>query len=650
MANKNIGFLEENIEKLVLVIIGLACIVILILRVLISPNYAEYENKKFNPSEIDNYILTEKAQPLLDKMDRPPLPMAAYDPNVDEFQAKMRSALSEVDVAVVLPQPFVMTAKSDGRRYDLPVVGSVSDVTAEHLRAVAYFPIGEADEETSYGTASYEPNDLDLVTVEGRFDVAELFDRFYDCFAGDSLRADWQDPCLAKPVFAAVQLQRKELRDDGTWSDWQNVPRTRIDPQKELFSVGENVNDLPPGGIKVQMLRFDSPATAADLLQPDTYKIASADEEWFPPTLHRKYIKTLRDIEMQQKMEARAEEVERRQEERRSLRGSRRSSSSDPMQGMLSGPPGGSDDSRRDRREKSGRRRGDDRNRRTRPTREEVLAAEREEKLAAARERPKTLSTNDIYDEFEGIRITTLDPLDMTDGLLFWAHDDTIAPDATYCYRIRVGVFNPIAGTDWFTEEYQDFHNDVILWSEYSPETELIEIPGMLYFFPYRVNAKTVSVQVSKFALGYWYSEDFTVKQGELIGRAGEPRPLTEEEQGVTLPSVVDYTTGAILVDAVAVKDWMSGSGLKQRAYYDMLYSYDGTEIEHLGADRRSWPDELSDKYAEIRRTERETRKPLRPWSSESRTRSYERSYDAQPSEEADDLNEFMQMLQGPPR
>ncbi len=651
MANKNIGFLEEHIEKLVLAVIGLTSIAILVLRVLISPNYVQYENKKFSPSEVDNYILTKKAEPLLSKLGRLPLPIPAYDPNADEFQARIQSALGDMDIDRSLPQPFVMSAKSNGRKYDLPDVGSVSDVTAEHLRAVAYFPPGDTDERASYSNTSYEPNDLDLVTVEAKFDVAGLFDRFYECFASDRLSADGRDPCLAKPVFAAVQLQRKELLGDGNWSDWQNVPRTRIDPQKDLFLVSEKVNDLPPGGIKVQMLRFDSPDVAVDLLQPETYKIASADEEWFPPTLHRKYIKTLKDIEMQEKIQARTEETEKREEERRSLRSSSKSNSSDAMLGLLGGTSRNSDDSRRDRRDRSDRRRDDGREgrTRTRPTREEVLAAEKEEKLPPAKERPKTLSTSDIYDEFDNIRITTIDPLDMSGGLLFWAFDDTIKPDATYCYRVRLGVFNPIAGTDRFTEQYKDFKDDVILWSEYSPETELIQVPGMLYFFPYRVNAKAVTIQVSKFALGYWYSQDFTVKQGELIGSAAEPRPLKDEEKDATLPAMVDYSTGAVLVDAVAVNDWLSGSGLKQRAYYDMLYSRDCADIRHIPAERRYWPEALSAKYSEIKRMEKDLRKPLRPWGGTGTIRTYEPSPATdQPSDsDTSDLEDFMRILQG---
>jgi hypothetical protein len=45
-----------------------------------------------------------------------------------------------------------------------------------------------------------------------------------------------------------------------------------------------------------------------------------------------------------------------------------------------------------------------------------------------------------------------------------------------------------------------------------------------------------------------------------------------------------------------------------------MLYSFDGTNIEHVPTKRSCWPGELSKKYNDIQKLEKEPKQPLRPW------------------------------------
>ena len=53
------SFFEENIEKIVLVIVGLVCVWLLITRVIFSPNTVSYNDRNFSPSAIDNHIYGE---------------------------------------------------------------------------------------------------------------------------------------------------------------------------------------------------------------------------------------------------------------------------------------------------------------------------------------------------------------------------------------------------------------------------------------------------------------------------------------------------------------------------------------------------------------------------------------------------------------
>ena len=633
MSEKGDNFFDEHIEKIVLAVVGLVCLWLLITRVLFSPNVVSYNGKKFSPGGIDNYILSNQAERLANKLSQAPEPLEPYKPRVGDFAALIESALSGIDINLGLPLPDNLKEVGIQPKYVVPWIGDISEVTVERIRAVAYVPTEEINEENIYEEAENKPNDIDFVTVEAKFDIVGLYERFYEGFAGEDVQEDWRDPCLAEPIFAAVQLQRKELLADGIWSDWQVVPRTRIENRREMFEIIEDVDELPAGGIKVRLLQFGDRQVQMELLQPIAYRIASAEEEWFPPSLHRNFAKYQEDLQAREKREAieeRREERERALEEARAKREKARAEREKTQaerrnRTVPTGERGMDDMSRMMMRELSGgaassrkssagrSRRDRDRLTRMKERREREKAKGLSEKTIAP---SKTMS--DFYDEFDEILITDKIELGkMSERLVFWAHDDTVEPEKNYRYRIRLGVFNPIAGTNQFSEQDRELKNKVVLWSEFSNTTEAVEIPGTLYFFPYEIQeaAKTVTVTVCRYVLGYWYSRDFPVNPGEVIGRAVDYEADEEEkEKGVTVPETIDYATGAVLVDSVRVNDWTGGRNLRPRIYYDMLYSSDGSNIEHRPIRMSCWPEELWIKFNEIKKFEKEPRKPLRDW------------------------------------
>jgi hypothetical protein len=609
MSKKDSNFFEKHVEKIVLAIVGLVCLWLFITRVLFSSVYVKYDNSKFDPRTIDSHI-REQAVVLENKINRPAQPQPPYQPRVNDFNALLVSTIRDIDTRLVLPQPFSSTI-ADNRKYRIPLIGEVNYVSVGYIRAVAYVPKGDIGEENVYGPDNSEPNDIDLVTVEAKFDVSGLYKRFNECFASEYVQRDWRDPTLANPVFAAVQLQRQKLLPNGSWSDWQTVPRGKIDPRKSMFKIIEDINDLPFGGLKVRLLQFDDTAVRMDLLQPQAYQIASAKEQWFPPSLHEKYLEYQKEMDVMGRREAAAGRREEREAER-SERRSRQvvSRARLPMEGIdgvgmgMPGIDGGPSISTPVRRMPP---------RRGQPERE------------TERERPQRSSEvsrtiDDIYKEFDEISITpTSDITKMDKPLLFWANDDTIEPGNSYRYRIRLGVFNPIAGTNQFSAQDKALKNKVILWSDFSDVTKTVDIPAFIYFFPRSIQEaiETVTVQVSRYVLGYWYSKDFTVKRGELIGKVDEYKITEDEEKRkVTVPKTIDYATGAVLVDIVPVTDWSGGNNMRARHFSDMLYSFGGEDIRRLPIDTRYLNGTLQSKFNEIRRAEKETKEPLRSWES----------------------------------
>ncbi|MHC4518588.1 MAG: hypothetical protein ACYTAS_08375 [Planctomycetota bacterium] len=707
-------FCESHVEKLVLVVVCLVCAYLFFTRVIFSPYVVEYDGKTFSPGQIDKYI-EAKAQDLQNpsvansgggqeraytsKVTGPidpnhPIVADVFlgRPKPQSFTELLNSPLAFM-ASNVVPDLVEPQRDRERPRYRLPRVGPVTDVGINHIRAAAWMPLAELTPETTYDSVEVEPNDIDLVTVEAKFDTAELYRQFRAYFNGTEVeRQAWRDPCLAEPTFAAVQLQRQRRLDDGRWSDWSEVPRSRVEANRELFSVIERVEDLPPGGLKIRLMHFDNDVITMSLLQPESYQIASAEEEWFPPSFYDKF----KDLQRKVEAEERKKEREEAQRSRPDTTGRRRDTT---RSGTTGGTTGGQRGRRRDTaggmgmggaaygggqdmtRTRGGRGRsrpgqmmdptmpGGATQRRGRTRRSPMDQGYGDMGAAYGGMMPDAgmrlaPSTDEAYFEFSQAMINyTTDLSKEKEPVLFWALDDTAEPGGTYRYRIRLGVFNPVAGTDKLDDRDMDKKDQVILWSDFSTITDAVAIPKRLYFFAKDVQekTKTATVEVARFALGYWRTEDFRVQPGEVIGEEKEPEPEEERDrrsarlaggritgapmgrdmmmqpgygaygpgagmygpgagmyqtptpQDETMPDIIDYRTHTVLVDLVTVNDW--GPNLQPRMYHDMLYTADGVNIEHMPVNTRNWPRNLLEAYQDIAAKKRRDPEPFRDFS-----------------------------------
>jgi len=693
-------FCEAHVEKIVLVMVSVICVWLFFTRVIFSPNAVPLDNRDFSPGQIDRYIHEQKAQELRANLQqqktaaakpyRSPL-TGSITPNdaivaglfdrplARGFLGLFNDPLGFINaVSVPKPAPLPADRMYASRRYRLPLIPDVTNVGVNYIRAAAYVPLEEITAQMTYDKAPVEPNDIDLVTVEAKFDVAELYRRFHASFAGvDVQKEEWRDPCLADPVFAAVQLERQHLQEDGTWSNWQDLPRTRVEPHQKLFTVVEKMEDLPPGGLEVRLMQFDGKPITMELLQPESYQIASAEEDWFPPSFHGKFKLLQRKLEMEERQKQR--EDAREQSDRtvdgrrdgttrggggayggtqtgRASRGMARNQAGTTGDSLYGPQRGGRATGRADQgayATPGGR---------ARPTRRGQAPGEQMYDdayaigMSGVDGRRKT--TDEVYLEFGKELInyrTDLSKLDKP--LLIWVFDDTAGPGRTYRYRMRVGVFNPVAGTSQLVERDVDKKDRVILWSAYSDVTEPVEVRNMLYLFAKdaQERTKTATVEVARYALGYWRTEDFQVKLGEAIGKEVEPKPektpartlagritgprgdnlmmagapvapgglgmtgTTDYAFGTadqtTRPTTVDYTTGKVLVDLVQVSDLGGTPNLRARTYHDMLYTADGTHIEHMPVSTTNWPENLLQTYQYILSEKRREPQPFRAFN-----------------------------------
>jgi hypothetical protein len=230
--------------------------------------------------------------------------------------------------------------------------------------------------------------------------------------------------------------------------------------------------------------------------------------------------------------------------------------------------------------------------------------------------------------------------------LLIWAHDDTVQPGKTYQYRIRVGLFNPIAGKDWFKPDQQEFKNQVVLWSPFAEtagkreEPLIASIPSMLHIFPMdisKTNPIAVNVRVSKYSLGRWRSREFEVLPGQIIGSVvkvektsalpaeggmgggmeggvlmqPQPVPMGIEGTGMnpaalTEPETIDFTTPYLYLDQASEIEWSGTTALRRRDFVSMLYVREDGTFGKLPLRQANWPADLRKSYRDVQEAERE--------------------------------------------
>ncbi|MFH1613684.1 MAG: hypothetical protein ABIG61_01175 [Planctomycetota bacterium] len=606
MSRKSGNIVERYADKAILAVIGLVCIWLLITRVFISASAVEIDGRKLGPGRVDVYVNQQIGLVLEEKLNRSPEQQEPYDPRIDEYVSLLDSSLIGIKNNSFFPLPGeVWQATSAGGSYAIPTICDIEEVVVEYVRKVAIVQ-NEQQSRTRWDFQTRtNRKDIDLITVEGRFNAAELFARFTTSFDV----SDFPDKQhYAVPVFAAVQLQRQQLQEDMSWSDWEIVPRIEIQSSKTLLDVPESVGDMEHD-VELLMLRFDAADLKVALLQPGVYNWDESGYEWLPPSLERdrekRQIEQRREDERQKMLAQKQRAQERREEKRRPE--PRRDTGEMLIPGGMGeypGMPGGGmfpmgPEARR----------GPEGPGMMGPGMMEpgmmgpggfypgpVMPTQRESRKASS-------------EEFKKISISDSTNFAMLTDLRFWAHDDTVHAGKTYRYKIRLGVFNPIAGSDMFKPEQLDFKDKVILWSKFSQMTDSVNIPEKNYFFPLDVKGseQIVTIQVSRYLLGKWYSTDFDVRLGEEIGGIVESS-VFERSNDLTVPEEIDYSTGVMLVDVLPeVSDWEGSGALRRRDYSEILYTVDGEKLKHIGVKRTYWPEELQEAYRRIEQTRKDT-------------------------------------------
>lgn len=586
--------LEKQIDKIVLGLMVIISLGILWLYVLSGPYAESVDGKKRGPGEIDRYV-RQRAEQLEEKLNEP-ASLERYNPvHVSAYEELMRCPLKDIEEIVLLPVPQPGSEEiEEDRIYDIPEIGPLTEVAVAALRGAVQKPVEDVGPDNPYLATSTELADIDLVTVSASFDLQRLYNNFQQSFNAPGLRLSWRSAEYAAPVFAAMELQRRELREDGSWSDWQIVPRTRIDMYRERMQSLPRTLEDSQFGISVWIPKFKDQRVQLDILQPDVYQYSVSRCAWMPP------------VQLQEAMDYLNEQKKQRQ---RDLREQRATETAQPE--MLGR------DTRRTTRDTSRRQTDRRANRPGGRTLDPVLEDPAARRTARTREER---DLQDIQKDVQALRLDEKTDLSKIRGLTtVWAHDDTTVPGSTYQYRMRLGVFNPIAGKDWLRSDEAHYKNQIVLWSPYSGPTDEIFIPEMIHVFPTEVieaangsdQPEGVELEVAKYYHGMWRIHTFEVYPGQLIGYELEdvpqedqrtPRTRTDEMMGVGIgmgiqPQTerVDFSTNMMMVDISREVSW--GSSLRPAGLYQMIYFDESERLLRSPVNKKNWTKAIRSDY-----------------------------------------------------
>ena len=586
--------LESQVDKIVLGVIVLVSLILLWMYVIGNPYGQKVRlggpEVSLSPGNIDEKI-KDQAQRLLEELEQPSQmeDYRVYNKTyAADYKRQFQCALLDLPANLAVPYPGVGDGQTpEDRLYATPAIPPLEDIQTAILRGAAQVPVEEVSPGNPYEIVEIQVADIDLVTVSARFDFQKLYNNYQLSFNGPGLKSSWKDARLAKPVFARIELQRRAVQKDGSMGPWTVVPRTKVDSYKKLLEQLPMSAEQMQFGANVWMSQYETQAVQFDILQPEPYLFTISRSEWMPPEYLTESLEILKkEAEQFKRKLSEARKAARETEQRGGDRMGRSMGRPQPV-----GQP------------------------------RQIMPEQNTPAELAARTR-KTEQERTIQNVQRDVQKNTLKPGSRLDSnsepLLVWVHDDTAQPGQTYEYRIRMGVFNPIMGKDWFRKDQAGFKDQLVLWSDYLQVPDRVEIPRMLHVFPIETLTKKdgvretegVNVEIAKYYMGQWKIQEFDVYPGQVMGnRTEEKQPDAPQRRGeltytearpVTdgaTPTMIDFTSGMTLVDMVKEITW--NTRLKRSDYYTMLY-FDGDALNQVAIGKSNWPSDYSKAYRAV--------------------------------------------------
>jgi len=548
MKLKGINPIEKNIEKIVLGAVFLVLLAALAMQFLLKPNQVDVGGGKSVPPENIYLELANEAQQLKGKIHdaAPSLPGVQKTDLLDRY----RTALDSSATGVGPFPPLVQGVDVLGGVEVAPDIAAGGPVMTPRVPAptapVAHAQWGTLDPyavEASEALASIappqQPYDVPGVSVEGVFSGVELGRLLAGADEGRRpIPGSWR----RSVEIVRVELERERL--DPTTGEWADA--TQGSPLPTAYSPLADVALEETDLSTVLRVANDARQNRRHVVQP-RFAPLIAGPVWQPPTQAIESQSAMSDINSLPRLRVELAKAERNLadlEARKSAPATTRPPPTEPAPGRVSstggrGDPPSSPSTTRPGQQQSLDKRIADARTEVSTFRERVRALEGDEQQAKRDER------------------AALDrPLFEQESFRLWAHDFGVEPGATYRYRIRAVINNPLfkkgAQLDQADPEQQSLTREPLVFGQWSEWTAPVIVGAQTYYFVTSAATEgqvtaagpSASVEVFHMYYGHYRSDVTRLAPGDSI------------DVSVDLPEgFVTFDTGVI--DAQAMRRYI---------------------------------------------------------------------------------------------
>ena len=524
---KGIGFFEQNVEKIVLVVMAMVFLAVLAMQFTLQPNQVEIGGQTLPPERAFQPVAAEAERlAAVLRQDNPELPEA---PGADMAAALESGLAADVAPREELPIEFgprlalghgPEQLEDDALYAELVVpapTGLIGHAYASTLNPVSVKRTPGLAELVS----ASQPYDKSYVSIEAALDGVAL---------AEAVEADpdgEEGPLRPFPLHwrsglavLGVQMERQRHLPDGTWGEPQPVGATPGSPDLLTRVLSEDIN-----GRDLALAVDDASAVAGQVLRPEPPPVI-AGEHWKPPSRFEERRVDLtpeqREIERNvAELDQTDERIERVNQQIEDLQ--QQPTRDDPSRQITPRPGPGTRGGPPPRPSTTPTTDPKERKIRGLQAQLERLDEQRERVIAALTELGWSPATSDQEDD--AWRLEPIDPLMQNPATPLWAHDMRADPGAVYRYRARVAVNNPAFGhAEFMAEEQKQLAESPVVISDWSDWTEPIEVLDDEYYFITSategggiVDKPAASVEVYRFYYGYWRRETVRLEPGDVI-------------------------------------------------------------------------------------------------------------------------------------
>ena len=536
MAKQTVGPVVRHLEKGVLAITVAVLLFFVATYGVMSPNKVGPEGSELGPAELNEQV-KEAADNLRNRLvSAKPTPSPIPDPMPKLQTASSPLELAQVDARIYRPVQFglpipdgIFTGPVDDR-HELVEVVQLSKPEVNFGRSGLYLiPPVEFDDSRSTSVVDETfLQDINWATISALFDRQQQEKL---CLGAG------YDPLRVETLFLRVDMQRRMLNPDGTYTEWQNIPSIAYNnrpeyPQPQIYeaTTGFNVSESDREKVELFINLINTGESQLSLMRPLFLQTAYGDDWLFPKSdlfdvrlMDEEYLGASNDDKCRYPECEAGAGVEEKDEKAKVLLAKAESLLE---QGELDSAL--------------------------------IYAQKAKDKFE------KEQSTEDVYecdDLIDKILLAKAEESGKKSPRLakqlLWAHDASIGSlvgGQSYQYRLRARIYNRYCGTPTLLRNPEDA-TKVALIGPWSEPSEPITIKRDTVFFlnSSKPRDDKVKIEIFKWIAGEWIDRKFTVAVGDAIGDVTKVNTPPDGER-----NPVNFDTGARIVDIDFKKQYRS--------------------------------------------------------------------------------------------